>query len=191
VGELTIATLSPSSALAGSYCDDTFGGADLGSWSFPCVEAAIPPGAPTEAEVASAQRDAALDHLGDHLGRLPLVVVAREARVWSFWDPRDLAERDNDESRRYGWQLLSRPVDAALTAVGAVGLVAIARRQRDDLVLLLPVVVVCVGAAVVYGNPRFAAIAHPSLALGAAALYEARKDRTWPFTTSGASRWRK
>jgi hypothetical protein len=191
VGELTIATLSPSSALAGSYCDATFGGADLGSWSYDCVVAATPPGSPTEAEVASAQREAALDHLGDHLGRLPLVVAAREARVWSFWDPRDLAERDNDESRRYGWQLVSRPVDAALTLVGVVGLVALARRRRDDLVLLLPFVVVCLGAAAVHGNPRFAAIAHPSLALGAAALYEVRKDRMWPFTTSGASRWRK
>lgn len=191
VGELTIATLSPSSALAGSYCDDTFGGDDLGSWSFPCVVAATPTGSPAEAEVASAQRGAALDHLGDHLGRLPLVVAAREARVWSFWDPRDLAARDNDESRRYGWQLVSRPIDAALAVVGVVGLVALARRRRDDLVLLLPIVVVCLGAAAVHGNPRFAAIAHPSLALGAAALYEARKDKMWPFTTSGASRWRK
>jgi hypothetical protein len=170
VGELTVATLSPSSALAGSYCEETFGGPDLGSWSYPCVEAAIPAGAPTEVEVARAERDAAFDHLADHPGGLPLVVAAREARVWSFWDPRDLARRDNDESRRYGWQLVSRPLDAAYALVGTVGLVGLARRRREDLLLLVPAAVVCLGAAAVHGNPRFAAIAHPMLAVGAAAV---------------------
>jgi hypothetical protein len=170
VGELTVATLSPSSALAGSYCDATFGGADLGSWSYPCVEAATPAGTPTEVEVARAQREAAFDHLGDHPGRLPLVVAAREARVWSFWDPRDLARRDDDESRRYGWQLVSRPLDAAFAIVGTAGLVGLARRRRHDLVLLVPTLVVCLGAAAVHGNPRFAAIAHPMLGVGAAAV---------------------
>lgn len=186
VGELTIATLSPSSALAGSYCDDTFGGADLGSWSYPCVVAATPTGSPTEVEVARAQRSAAFDHLGDHLARVPLVVAAREARVWSLWDPRDLARRDNDESRRYGWQLVSRPLDAAYALVGTAGLVGLARRLRDDLLLLVPAVVVCLGAAAVHGNPRFAAIAQRMLAIGAAALAARLSRRRRRGTTAPA-----
>ena len=200
VGELTVATLSPSSALAGSYCDDTYEGPALGSWSFGCVAAAIPAGSPTEVEVASAQRTAAREYAQDHLSRLPLVLAAREARVWSFWDPRDLARRDAEESRRYGWQLVARPIDAALAVVGTAGLVRLVRRRRDErwvLLLLAPLAVVVAGAALTHGNPRFAAIAHPVLVVGAASLLagqrwlDQRKSRTRRLTTSGASRWRK
>jgi hypothetical protein len=194
VGMLTIATTSPSSALAGSYCDTTFSGADLGSWSYPCVVAASPAGAPAgpdEAATARSQQAAARRYLGDHLSRLPVVLAAREARVWGFWDPHDLARRDAEENRRYGWQLLSRPLDAALAVAGTTGLVVLARRRLNEqpsvLLLFAPLVVVCLGAAVTYGNPRFNAIAHPMLAIGVAVLVGAalqprpeRSSRWWP-----------
>lgn len=175
VGVFAVSTLSPSSALAGSNCDDTYAGTGVGSWSFPCVVAAVPPGEPGEVEVADAQQSAGLSYVRAHVGRLPAVLAARQARVWGFWDPRDLARRDTDESRRYGWQLLSRPVDAAMTVIGVTGLVLLARRRRPDrraLVVFAPLVVVAVSATIGYGNPRFNAVAHPMLALGIAVMVD-------------------
>lgn len=172
VGAFTVSTLSPSSVLAGANCDTTYGGADLGSWSYPCVAAAIPPGEPTEVEVADAQQAAARAYVGDHLHQVPLVVAARQARVWAFWDPRDLARRDAEESRRYGWQVVSRPLDAVLAVTGTIGLVVLIRRRGHPgaLLLLAPIVVVAASTTISHGNPRFNAIAHPVLAIGLAAL---------------------
>ncbi|CAN5704062.1 hypothetical protein BH10ACT1_BH10ACT1_23240 [soil metagenome] len=176
VGAFTVSTTSPSSALAGSNCERTFYGADLGGWSFACVaEATGPPGA-AESEVASRQQHAAATYVRNHLGRLPVVLVARQGRVWSLWSPTDLARRDAEESRRYGWQLATEPVAAALSVVGAIGLVGLVRRHgRRTLLVVVPPVLVVVTAAVTHGNPRFAAIAHPVLALGVAGLV----DRWW------------
>ncbi len=211
VGAFTVSTLSPSSVLAGANCDETYAGPGLGSWSYPCVARAIPGGTPREVEVADAQQRAAVDHVRDHLGRLPVVLAARQARVWAFWDPRDLARRDADESRRYGWQLASRPLDAALAVAGLAGLVRLvttirrhpaARTGRSgrsgrsgrwrvppDLVLLVPILLVAVTASVSYGNPRFNAIAHPVLAVGLAVLVErliAGRRPSPPPSPSGA-----
>ena len=48
-------------------------------------------------------------------------------------------------------------------------------RGRRAVVLLAPMAIVTVSAALSYGNPRFAAIAQPVLAIGAAFV----TDRRW------------
>jgi len=190
VGAFTVSTVSPSSALAGSNCEETYAGVGLGSWNVLCVVAVTPSSETGEVEVADAQRSAARRFARSHVGRLPVVLAARQARVWGFWDPRDLARRDGYESRRYGWQLLSRPVDAAMAVVGTVGLVLLVRRRLPDrrvLVVLAPLLVVAVSATISYGNPRFNAIAHPMLALGIAVVGEhlLRRWRWRPIRESG------
>ena len=173
VGTYAVSTISPSSALAGSNCDATFGGPDLGSWSFPCVVDATPTGGEPEVEVADAQRTRATDYVRTHLSGVPLVLAARTSRVWAAWDPRDLARRDADETRRYGWQVVSRPLDAVLAVVGAIGLVRLGRRRSwgwEWLIVAAPLVMVCVSAAASYGNPRFNVTALPVLSIGAASL---------------------
>jgi hypothetical protein len=143
VGSFTVSTLSPNSALAGSNCDDVYSGDDLGSWSYPCVVAVQTPPGGGEVELAEAQRRAATTYAKDHLSRIPLVVAARQARVWSVWDPRDLARRDADESRRYGWQLAARPLDTLLVIAGVAGLVGVVRaRGRRALLLAVPLALV-------------------------------------------------
>lgn len=81
VGAFTVSTISPSSVLAGSNCDETYAGPGLGSWSFSCVEAATPPGELREVEVADAQQSEALGYVRDHAGRLPVLLAARQVRV--------------------------------------------------------------------------------------------------------------
>lgn len=177
VDVFAVSTLSPGSALAGANCPGTYHGPDLGSWDYDCVVAARP-GAMSEEELAAASisegelvdayEAAARHQIADDTSRIPVVVAAREARVWSWWDPRDLARRDADESRHYGWQVRTRPLEAVLALVGVAGLVGLVRRRgARALVLAVPVVAVAVSAALGYGNPRFAAIAQPSLAVGA------------------------
>ena len=171
LGTWAISTVSPSSAMAGANCPSTYRAVDLGSWDHDCVVAAVPPGDPTEVEVVRAQREAALDHLRSNIDRVPMVLAARQARVWALWDPTDLADRDADESRHRDVQVIARAVEGPLLLVGFVGLVTLVRRRsRVWPMPVIPFVVVAASAAATYGNPRFNAIAHPMAAVGLAAV---------------------
>ena len=182
-----VSTLSPTSALAGANCPLTYQRPDLGSWRYDCVVSARP-GALSEeellarrvgeAELMEAYQAAARAHVAANLDRLPAVLAARQARAWGWWDPRDLARRDTDESRRYGWQLVAHPLGAAVAVAGLGGLVVVHRRRRDlrHLVLAAPVVAVAVSVTLGYGNPRFALAAQPALVL--AALLAAERPAT-------------
>lgn len=171
VGTFAISTTSPSSALAGSNCDSTYAMPNLGSWDYDCVLAARPSEDASEVALVSAYQDAAFDHVRAHPERVPLVLAARQLRAWSWWDPADLARRDAEESRRYGFQLVARPIEALMVLVGAVGLVGLCRRRgREALVLWAPVAIVAISVSLSYGNPRFSSIAHPVLAIGVAWL---------------------
>jgi hypothetical protein len=190
VDVVAVSTLSPTSALAGANCDATYAGASVGSWDYGCVVAARPGAASEdellerrvpEGELMDAYQQAALDHARRNLTQLPTVVAARQARVWSLWSPTDLARRDADESRRYGWQLVARPLEAVLGLVGAAGLaLRIRRRSPATFVLVVPVLTVACSAAVGYGNPRFNAIAQPSLLVAAAWLALVVVAPRWP-----------
>jgi 4-amino-4-deoxy-L-arabinose transferase-like glycosyltransferase len=173
-----VSTLSPTSALAGANCPLTYQRADLGSWRYDCVVDARPSDMSEddllanrvgEAELMDAYQAAARAHVSANLDRLPAVLAARQARAWGWWDPRDLADRDTDESRRYGWQLVANPLSAVLAVAGVGGLVALHRRRRDlrHLVLATAVVAVAVSVTLGYGNPRFALTAQPALVLAA------------------------
>ena len=188
VGSFTVSTLSPSSALAGSNCPDVYAGSSIGSWSYPCVAAvAVPPGG-GEVDLAAAQQRAATRFARSNLDRLPAVVAARQVRVWSLWDPRDLARRDADESRRYGWQLAARPIDALFAVVGIAGLAVMVRtRGRRTALFAAPCALVAFAALVSYGNPRFNSIAHPALALGLACLVDRALSRRHPATRPARS----
>jgi hypothetical protein len=132
-------------------------------------------GAGEAAQAAHYQEESAA-YARRHLGRVPLVVAARELRVWGFWDPRDQIDGEVAESRCRPWQRLAWPVRLATVVVGGAGLALLVRRQRRRAaVLLAPVVIATVSAALSYGNPRFAAIAQPVLAIGVAFL----ADRWW------------
>lgn len=187
---VAVSTISPTSAIAGANCASTYAGPDLGSWDYDCVVAARPSAATedellelgiTEAELMDAYQRAAIDHARADATRLPLVLTAREARAWSFWDPADLARRDADESRRYGWQLVARPLEAVVAVVGFAGLVGLLRRRAPAaFVLLAPVLAVIASVALGYGNPRFNVIAQPSLLIAAAWLVATLASTRWP-----------
>jgi hypothetical protein len=182
LGTYAIATVSPSSAVAGSNCDLTYSGRSLGAYDIACVQARDLEGAGEAAQSAHYRGEAA-GYARRHLGRVPVVVAARELRLWGFWDPRDQIDREIVESRSRSWQRLAWPVRLATVVTGAAGLVLLVQEQRRRAVVLLaPIAVATVSAALSYGNPRFAAIAQPVLAVGVAFV----ADRWWRQRRVGA-----
>ncbi len=176
VGEPTISNVSPATALAGSNCDLTWSGDSLGSWEYECTR----PQDRTrlgEAEWSSGLRSEAVDYIRDNARRLPLVLAARELRVWGLWDPVDLVERDAQETRSEWFQWTVRATAVLTLAAGAAGLWMARGRGRKVVVLLGPVVMVATTALLSHGNPRFRTVAEPELLVAAAFLVVALWDR--------------
>jgi hypothetical protein len=179
--------------LASATCDDTFYGSGTGYWSYFCakevrdsIRVEFPP---TYVEVDGEQveipqldqsqearyfREAATDYLGDHLGRLPVVLVARWGRVLYLWNPTHIVNTDHGiEGRdrwvtRAGW-LTFYPL-AALAVAGAVSL----RRARIPIYPILAVfATVFAAVTLAFGTPRYRASAETALCLLAAASLDA------------------
>lgn len=81
-----------------SSCDETFYGSRLGYWDVSCDRTAWPPG--DETVVEAAKREAAVEYVGDNLGRLPVVVAARVGRMWDVWRPGESVELNSFFERR-------------------------------------------------------------------------------------------
>ncbi len=173
VGSFTVATMSGPSALAGANCDPTYYGASIGSWEFSCVVPAQRFDLDEGGQSAVLQR-AATSYARAHLSRLPVVVAARELRVWGIWTRDDHVRREIEEVRNPRWSELTWMVTPLLVVTGFWGLARTCRRDlRRAFPLLLPPLLVVLTAAASHGNPRFSAIAHPMLAIGAAAIADA------------------
>jgi 4-amino-4-deoxy-L-arabinose transferase-like glycosyltransferase len=118
-------------------------------------------------------------YLRAHLGRLPLVVVAREGRTFNFWAPFQQAELDSN------WD--SNPLGVHQAAVFSFWLVAlpaaaggvILRRRKVPIYPLLGfVLTVVITVAVTFGEPRYRVPADiPILLLAAVAIDAAIRRR--------------
>lgn len=173
VGSFTVATMSGPSALAGANCDRTYYGASVGSWEFSCVVPAQRFDL-DESGQSTVLQEAGTSYARANLSRLPAVVVARELRVWGLWTRDDHVRREIEEVRDERWSRVTWAASPFLVVAGFWGLARTCRRDlRRTFPLLLPPLLVMITAAASHGNPRFSAIAHPVLAVGAAALVDA------------------
>jgi 4-amino-4-deoxy-L-arabinose transferase-like glycosyltransferase len=153
--------------LAGANCDAVYHGSALGLWSLACASDP-PPG--DQSQVASALRRRGLHYMKTHASRVPLVVVARLGRTWSFYRPLDMAGFNQGEDRE-PWVTRLGLVAYYPTLLFAIGGTVVLWRRRRRLVLwvlLVPPFIVTVNTIVNYGLARFRAGAEPSLALLAA-----------------------
>lgn len=153
---------------AGSYCDDVFYGDLIGAWRFQCYSPQRP--GEDESEFFVRQREQGLDYLRDHLGRLPVVMVARAMRLADVWNVDqalflNAAEGRPVEQVRWGIRMAW-----LLMLLGVAGVVLLARRgeRRALLVLLAPVAMVVAVALATYGTTRFRFAAEPSICVLAA-----------------------
>jgi hypothetical protein len=174
-GEPTLSTLSSSTELAGSNCDQTFYGADLGIWNFSCIhEERARRG---EEAYARSIRSQAIDYVESHLDRVPIVAAARVLRVWQLWDPVDQTRREALETRNRKWQYLATGCALAALVAGLVGIVILARNKRPVALLISMLAMVTTLAMLANGNTRFRSIAEPALLVGVGSLVITLWDR--------------
>jgi 4-amino-4-deoxy-L-arabinose transferase-like glycosyltransferase len=154
----------------GANCHDTYYGDLVGAWKFQCYGKA-PPG--DESERAAVYRERGITYMKDHAGRLPVVVAARLGRVLDVYEPWGtgtfLASAEGRHPRAQHLGLLAYWLFVPFAMVG----VLLLRRRREPavLVLVIPIALALLVAAVTYGSTRFRFVAEPGLVvLGAATI---------------------
>lgn len=164
------ASSNSGTALAGANCDRTYSGVDLGFWRFACAGGGGPG---DEVEQSAALRSRALEYARDHAGRLPLVVPVRVLRTWDLYQPLrqgEFTEGGHITLHRFG--LAAYYLLAALAVAGALRL---RDRRAELLVLVAPVLLVTIVAALTLGAPRLRFAAEiPLVVLAAVAVSLAR-----------------
>jgi 4-amino-4-deoxy-L-arabinose transferase-like glycosyltransferase len=142
--------------IAGANCHSTYYGHDTGSWDLRCV-----PGGPTEDEsrAASRFRHAGLTYAGDHLGRLPVVLLARLGRTFELYQP--IRQAEHAEMRADGIEIAGAVAFFLLLPLGLYGFTMV--RPRAPLVA--PFGLAIAATLVGYGVPRFRHPADVALAV--------------------------
>ena len=180
-GSYSAGTLTPSSPDYGSFDNNSQFGltAILVSYGKPPDHAKHW----TEVTLSNALGSEATSYARAHLSDLPGVVLAREGRVWGVFAPGtqltfDVTE-DGTGARgpKQGGQILNW----VLLPFALLGAVLLGRRSRRRLlVILIPVVVVALNAAVFYGSTRLRVAAEPSIDVLAAIGALWLGGRLWP-----------
>jgi hypothetical protein len=120
------------------------------------------------------------DYIRHHLSRLPLVMAAREGRVWSIFNAGQQMHIDTGRNTSIKVIEAGYVMYWLLIPFAVLGVVVLRRRRVMLLPLLALVATVVVGVALVYGFTRFRASAEVAIVLLAAVAIDAllrRRDR--------------
>jgi 4-amino-4-deoxy-L-arabinose transferase-like glycosyltransferase len=149
--------------LLGGSCDETFSGPNIGLIGGPpeCGLAGLPTG--DESVQSKVAREQALDYLGDHRDRVPLVAAVRVLRTWNLYRPGDMIEFNTYEGRPRWATTAGLWFFYPLVALAVVGAVRLRRLRRPLWPLAVPIVITVVVSAVFWGQTRFRAPAEPVL----------------------------
>jgi 4-amino-4-deoxy-L-arabinose transferase-like glycosyltransferase len=188
---IVLTTNTGLTALA-TTCESTFRGDRLGwvdhacAFEHPCAEIV------DETEQASCMNEAARAYARDNLGRVPVVVGVRVARLWGLYG--------QGTDIGYG-EMWSRQATAAkagwvmyglLVGLAVLGAVVLRRRRAPLLPLLAPFLLVTIVAATAFGFSRYRLAAEIPLvvlgAVGAVALIGRRPARRPPPPDPAAPR---
>jgi 4-amino-4-deoxy-L-arabinose transferase-like glycosyltransferase len=161
------------SAIGGANCHPTYYGQYLGGWRPQCLRSH--PG--NEAEHMAGLRADGLRYARRHVGRLPIVLAVRLARVWNLYDPLQVPEGRSARAEKLGVS-----VYFVLVVLAVTGTVALRRRRVPVWIVLAPVLVVSLTALTTYGNQRFREPAELSLVVLAAVALDALRR---PARTGG------
>jgi len=180
LGGVVAMSSNSGSMLEGANCPGTYGGPLIGEWDPACQQLVRPPGQ-SELQWSAASRNEGIHFARTHLGRLPVVVVARELRIWGLWAPVPQARLESIESRDQTWQLIGWAYDLLVLVVAVPGTRILVRRSSKIAPLVAVVIAVMATAALSYGSQRFMLAAEPALAVAAASavmfVWRSRKQR--------------
>jgi hypothetical protein len=163
-GSYSAGTFSPSSPLYGGFDNNSqFGAAAvIRTYGTPPDHAKRW----TELTLSNALGSGATTYAREHLSDLPGVVLAREGRVWGVFAPGSQLTFDTTEDLNgaRGPKQAEQILNWVLLPFALLGAVVLGRRSRRRLlVMLIPVVVVAINAAVFYGSTRLRVAAEPSI----------------------------
>lgn len=163
--------------LLGANCDLAYYD-HVGGWNIECLAPVPQEAFPDASERSAARRRVAMAYVGDHLGRVPVVVIARLARVVDLYGLTDLVAMDTGEEKA-AWAVWTGIVMFWLLAVAAVvGWLDLRRRRLEPRVwLAVPIVGLAVTTALIYGFHRLRAPAEPAIVVLAAAGVVAMTQR--------------
>ncbi|MFM2183360.1 MAG: hypothetical protein RJB61_1654 [Actinomycetota bacterium] len=172
-------TTNEGGTLLGSYCSDTFEGADIGGWSVLCLFRDPDYKQDEEPSLRSErQRAMALEFAQDHVAELPVVVAARVARTLDLYGLSTLVAMDVGEER-YEWASW-----AGIFAFWVLAPLAIMGWRRGSVsrsmrrLLTMPIVVTAFTTVVFYGAHRIRSTAEPSIVV-LASLGAGHLVRNW------------
>jgi 4-amino-4-deoxy-L-arabinose transferase-like glycosyltransferase len=150
--------------IAGTNCQSSYYGNDLGFWYLGCAQAWDD----ELTELDQSQRSSFLRRKGvrymaDNLDRLPFIAAVRVGSLWSVYNPTRMAWLNQGEGREMHFSLTGLYMYYAMVPLAVVGAFA-ARRRGVRLwpLLAIPVLLTLVAAAF-YGLLRFRAPAEISL----------------------------
>jgi hypothetical protein len=148
-------------ALSGSNCGATYHGPDTGLWLLSCNDGVRITGL-DEAAAAARYRAVGLHYAGAHATEVPRVIAVRVLRVWGLYHPAQQVGFETSEGRTKTGQTVGQRLDWLLFIPAAAG-AWVLRRRAEGIVLLAPVAVATLGAALTYGNERFREAAEPAV----------------------------
>lgn len=129
-------TTGQGAVLSAGACDDVFYGSAIGYYAN-CFQGPWPRLGQNEVERDTEPRTQAFEYIGDHLGRLPVVVAARVGRGWGVFRPGQTTLLDwSLEGRGRGASWIGLIMYYALLPFGVAGLIWM-RRHR---ITILPIV---------------------------------------------------
>jgi 4-amino-4-deoxy-L-arabinose transferase-like glycosyltransferase len=170
--------------ICGANLQRTWYGDGTGLWALDCAGHPVPPG--DRSVVSNTLRSEGLHFIRDHLGRLPVVVAVRVARVWSLYAPGQMASYNVNEGRDEAVSWAGFVTFWILVPCAVAGGVVLRRRRVPITPLVAQFVVVTVTAAAIYGLVRFRIPAEVSLVVLAAVAVDGwLGGRTEPDETPG------
>ncbi len=149
-------------------CDETYYGDRVGFVAHQCalrssclkIEAEVPQ---SECLLREAR-----GYLRDHLGRLPVVVAARIARLWNVYAPRNDLNYGLLWARQRTTAKLGMAMYALLVPLAVLGVVLLRRRRRPVFPLVAMFLLAMIVAVIAFGFSRYRLSAEPALVVLAA-----------------------
>jgi hypothetical protein len=132
--------------VAGANCDTTYYGKEIGYWD---IECASQPATGDEAEQSGRRRHLGISYASDHISRLPIVTVARLARVFEVYkaNPFSFGPPWASDVMVGAWY--------ALIPLAIAGAVVLRRRRTTLLPFVAMVAAVTAAVVLTWGSLRF------------------------------------
>jgi 4-amino-4-deoxy-L-arabinose transferase-like glycosyltransferase len=164
----TLISTNDGIAMLASNCDSMFWGRSTGLTDLTgCLPKHPPPG--DQSVVSRIYRQRAIDYVEQgRKGRFVTVLAARVGRDWGLFRPGDMLAWNAAEGRPRWVTGLGMAFYYPLLVAAVGGIVVLRRRRTRQWPLLMPPIVVSVGAVLAYGQTRFRVPAEPTIVVLAA-----------------------